>query len=453
VVLVVVFAADLALGRVELAAVEPILRLAEMAGLLLVMGTVLRMTIDDLAQALDTARQEVAERKAAEAALARANTALEQARAGLEVRVAERTAELTQVIEASQDGILFVNPDGQMRVVNSCAADYLRLPGEPETWVGRSAGELVHYLRSSAPEAAGALATAVDFHADGDEAEQGEIGASPYILRWYRTPVTLDANELAYLVVLRDVTERRRMETLREDLIRALVHDLRNPLASIMTSLSLIAHADDKGTNRLSSLQRRHAENVRTSAREMVRLVDNILDVSRLETGQMPLRRSLLPASDLVAETVKKQRPLAAEKEIALEVKLARERCLVWVDPGLVARVLQNLLDNALKFTPAGGSILVHLRTPGAPAAGQELADCVQVSVSDSGPGIPPEIQDRIFDKFVSGGPKGSGLGLAFCKMAVEAHGGRIWLDGNSNNGARFAFTLPAASDTLPAGS
>lgn len=449
VVLIVVYAADISLERVPPTEVQPVLRLAEMAGLLLVMGAVLRLTIEDLAQALEKAKQEVEERKAAEAALARANQALEQARAQLETRVEERTAELAHVIEASRDGILFVNPDGHLRVVNTCAAEYLQLPGEADAWVGRRAEDLIQEVKPSAPSASAALAEAVAFQDNGAEADDGEIEVPPNILRWYRTPVTLDANELAYLVVLSDVTERRRMETMREDLTRALVHDLRNPLAAIRSSLHIISHPDEAGTQRLSARQRRQAENAKESVREMVRLVDNILDVSRLESGQMPLRLALIPTYDLVTQTVEKQQPLATERGVSLTCSLSPELPSVWVDQELVERVLQNLLDNALKFTPPGGSIAVQARAAAAPGEEQERGDFIEVAVSDSGSGIPPELQEDIFGKFVSGSSKGSGLGLAFCKMAVEAHGGRIWLARNSDRGTRFAFTLPTSGDRI----
>jgi signal transduction histidine kinase len=171
----------------------------------------------------------------------------------------------------------------------------------------------------------------------------------------------------------------------------------------------------------------------------MQNLVSAILDVSQLESRQMPVERAPVQLSALVAEVLQLQLSLAEQKQISFENNLSADLPPAWADARLVERVLQNLIGNALKHTPAGGAIRIAAQpTSSAPPM-------LSVSVSDTGSGIPSEIQGRLFQKFVTGEQKGhgSGLGLAFCRLAVEAHGGRIWAESDSGSGATFTFTLP----------
>jgi signal transduction histidine kinase len=171
----------------------------------------------------------------------------------------------------------------------------------------------------------------------------------------------------------------------------------------------------------------------------MLNLVRAILEISQLESRQMPLDHTLVSLADLAADVLDSQLPLAAEKGLHLESDVSPDLPPAWADAAMIERVLQNLVGNAIKFTPAGGVIRVSA------AADTTDRSKLFVSVSDTGPGIPPEIQDRLFQKFVTGrqAGRGSGLGLAFCKMAVEAHGERLWVESTSESGTTFTFSLP----------
>ncbi|MFI5366952.1 MAG: histidine kinase N-terminal 7TM domain-containing protein [Candidatus Binatia bacterium] len=245
-----------------------------------------------------------------------------------------------------------------------------------------------------------------------------------------------------HLVLLRDITERKLLEHMREDVTHALVHDLRNPIAGISGSLEMLA--DDEGTGAARG-RRDLLATARANAQRMLGLVNSILDVSRLESGQLPLERQPVQLSTLVTEALQLQESLTAEKQLRVENVLPADLPLVLVDPQLIIRVLHNLLDNAIKFTPPGGTIRVTART--AADDREPPGKRVEVTVSDSGPGIPPQLQGRLFQKFVSGNQpgRGSGLGLAFCRLAVETHGGRIWADGAPGTGTSVTFTLPQA--------
>ncbi|OQY24837.1 MAG: hypothetical protein B6I34_03120 [Anaerolineaceae bacterium 4572_32.1] len=237
------------------------------------------------------------------------------------------------------------------------------------------------------------------------------------------------------LLVLRDVTEERLLEEMRQDLTHTMVHDLRNPLTTLSMSLGLL---DVPHSNNLLPKQRAMLEIARTTIEKMTKLVNNILDVSRLESGLLPLERAPVLLDDLVDGVLPAQAILAAQKGLRLECDIPSTLPHVWVDARLIDRVLENLIGNAIKFTPAGGRVEVL-----AVADSSE----VSVSISDTGPGIPPELQSRLFQKFTTGEREesGSGLGLVFCKLVIEAHDGRIWVESEPAHGATFTFILPIA--------
>jgi signal transduction histidine kinase len=172
-------------------------------------------------------------------------------------------------------------------------------------------------------------------------------------------------------------------------------------------------------------------------------LINAILDVNRLESGQMPLEREPVRFDITAAEVVEMEQVLTRDKRLTLENTVRPDLPLVSVDVELLRRVLQNLIGNAIKFTPAGGHIAIDAQVD--PADPQYLV----VSVKDDGLGIMPDLQARLFQKFVSGRVRGrgSGLGLAFCRLVVEAHGGRIWVESTPGSGAVFHFTLPVIEE------
>lgn len=434
---------------------DPVLKVVEIGFLLLLMGVVLRMTINDLNDALQRARREVTERKLAEEALARANRELEKARDELEERVAQRTAELAQanrdlqtLIQSSQDGILFLSHDLRLSVINTRAVELLRLPGEVGDWENRPATDIVKELEETAPTAASAAEEELRRFAEGARSgADGDFQVPPYAIYWYGVPVKVRGDRMAHLVVLRDVTEQQRAEQMRNDLIRAMVHDLRNPLSGMLTALRTIEWLDKQGQAPLTDIQRRSVERTSDSAERMVNLVDNILDVSRLESGQMPIAPAAIAVDDLVEKVVDSQLLLATEKKLTLTYEVEAGLPPAWADGDLLERILQNLLDNAIKFTPEKGHITVKARTADQ-EDGAEPA-FIRIDVADTGPGIAPALQRRLFQKFVAGDEDdaGSGLGLAFCKLAVDAHGGNLWVESRPGEGATFTFTVPAAQD------
>lgn len=236
--------------------------------------------------------------------------------------------------------------------------------------------------------------------------------------------------------VFHDITERLQLEQVREDLTHMIVHDLRNPLSSIMSSLELIRArlrdpSIDIPLDQLFAVAQRSGE-------RLFGLIDSILDVARLESGRAELTYQVIDVESLIGEAVETLRPVAVGREIRLVFHVPQGLPAIQGDRNLLLRTLTNLLDNALKFTPHGGEVQVTVDRPS--------ADVLQFAVSDTGPGIPLEYQERIFDRFArlpNEKARGTGIGLAFCKLAVEAHGGRIWVESQPGKGATFKFTIP----------
>jgi signal transduction histidine kinase/putative methionine-R-sulfoxide reductase with GAF domain len=350
---------------------------------------------------------------------------------------------LQALINSSRDGVILVGIDGRILIMNAPALELLRQPGQPQEWLGHSLREALTLLRIFAPTAfRAAMAEARRVRRDNGLAGEGEIEVPPHTVRWVSLPVMTGTRPQGRLIVLYDVTNERAVERLREDMTHTMVHDLRNPLGSIYSALGMVTEGmlGDVPPDQLEVLQV-----AQQSAHRMLELVNAILDVSRLEGGRMPVEQRAFSLADLVSESLTAQAALADNKNIRLESSVSSELPLAWADADIIARVLQNLVGNAIKFTPAGGSVKVTARC-------EEQARCSKlfVQVSDTGPGIPPEIQSRLFQKFVSGQQeeRGSGLGLAFCKLALEAHGERIGVESTPGQGATFSFSLAIAPPT-----
>jgi len=349
----------------------------------------------------------------------------------------QERSRLQALIRASRDGVVLVGLDLRVLVINKRALELLNLPETPEHWLQRSLLELLSPLRHHAPGVLRAMIAETRRARVGDEPPgEGEADLAPQVIHWTNLPVVLEAHPLGRLILLRDVTEERALEKMRDDLTHTMVHDLRNPLTSIGIALNLL---DFELTNMFTPMQAQTFDLALQGVEQLVQLVNAILDVSRLEKGQMPLERQKVVLNTVVDEVLLLEAPLAQDRQLHLHADLPTTLPLVWVDPNVISRVFQNLVGNALKFTPAEGQVFLAA-TPSA-----ESPDFVCLSVRDTGHGIPPELQGQLFQKFVTGRQlgRGSGLGLAFCRLAVEAHGGRIWVETQVGEGTTFFFTLP----------
>ncbi|MBN1956514.1 MAG: GAF domain-containing protein [Anaerolineae bacterium] len=239
--------------------------------------------------------------------------------------------------------------------------------------------------------------------------------------------------------IYHDLSERQELEKVREDLIHMIVHDLRNPLASILSSLELIGDAvrDNEPIlppPQLLSIAQR-------SGKRLDLLIDSILDLARLESGAAELDVNQFDVNGMVKESIDQMQPLAAARNLRL-TRSVESTLYLHGDRALLVRVLMNLLDNAIKYTPLGGEVQLDVR--------QEDEQAILFSVADTGPGIPAEYHEMVFDRFARvhfEKARGTGLGLALCKLVVEKHNGQIWVESAADQGATFKFTIPL---TLP---
>ncbi|MBM3150679.1 MAG: GAF domain-containing protein, partial [Chloroflexi bacterium] len=238
---------------------------------------------------------------------------------------------------------------------------------------------------------------------------------------------------------LRDITERKDLDSLREDLIAMIYHDLRSPLANIVSSLDVLSSLFGREENET-------VQSVLTiascSTARIQRLISSLLDINRLESGQPVGSQEAVTVKSLFDDALDAVQPMAESRSQAIKVVIPGKLPAAWVDVDMIRRVLINLLENASKFSPPEGKIEL----------GAALDDnWLKVWVQDTGPGIPAAEQGRIFEKFtrlkVKGGPGGLGVGLAFCRLAVLGHGGRIWVESKAGHGARFLLTLPPARE------
>lgn len=216
-------------------------------------------------------------------------------------------------------------------------------------------------------------------------------------------------------------------------------HELRAPLASVIAYAELLR---DGAGGPLTARQREYVEGIVEQGMELLNSMNDILDLARVEAGRMEVRTAPLRLGEVVGPLVRRMEPRARRKGLTLEVEDPGEAGpvpLVQADRHKVERVLCNILDNALKFTPSGGRVVVRLR-PG-PGGG------AVVSVSDTGPGIPPEEQEAIFERYYRardrGDGAGAGLGLSLARQLVEMQGGRIWVESEPGRGATFHVALP----------
>ncbi|WP_195908171.1 response regulator [Nostocoides sp. HKS02] len=255
-----------------------------------------------------------------------------------------------------------------------------------------------------------------------------------------------DQGEIVRLVgTLQDVTEQRELERLKDEFVGVISHELRTPLTSIRGALGLIAGG---AVGTLPPKAQRMADVALNSCQRLVRLVNDILDVEKMAAGKLELDLAPLPAAEVVADAIAEMKAMADQANVTIAAMPID--AVVLADRDRVAQALTNLISNAVKFSPAGGTVLVAVGPSDSkdPNASKEF---VQFTVTDEGSGIPADQLEAIFDRFTQADASdtrakgGTGLGLPICRGIVEQHGGRIWATSEPGQGSTFAFTLPAA--------
>lgn len=236
----------------------------------------------------------------------------------------------------------------------------------------------------------------------------------------------------------RDISARKESEKMRQDLINMIVHDLRGPVGNLINTIEVLPMLFDFSAEPRT---KKFLELAKHSGQEVRDLIDSMLDVGRLQGGEVYLQRGMADLNEIIQAVQDQVTPRAQAKKMELIFDPLPEISEIWVDQSMIRRVLINLVDNAIKYTPSQGRISLTPTFNG---------ETLSFAVADNGRGISQDAQARIFNKFSrvdhsSNAPAGVGLGLAFCKLAVEAHGGSIWVEseGVPGRGSTFYFTLP----------
>jgi PAS domain S-box-containing protein len=326
------------------------------------------------------------------------------------------------------DGIVMADREGRVQLVNRRAREMFGLTPEADI-EGKP-------LSEAFPD--GALRAAVLASAE-KPGEFKEVDLStPNDRRFIRataSPVVTPgrAAELGTVFALRDVTLERELEQMKEDFLHYITHDLRNPLGSAIGFLDILL----KGTaGVLNADQHSIVSSVRRSTTRLMGLINNILDIAKMEAGRVRLQLKPTSLAGIAGRAIGILEQLAKGKSIGVHL-VAAEEFTAQADGDLIERVFTNLLGNAIKYTPNGGTITVALREKG-----PNIVCCVE----DTGEGIPADYLSRVFEKFeqVQGNRRGgTGLGLTISRFFVESHLGRIWVESEVGRGSRFYFTVP----------
>lgn len=340
---------------------------------------------------------------------------------------------LAAVLDHMADGVLITDGEGRVRLANPAAVRILGL--SPGAALGRRLAEVVrqHEIITLWRQCN---------EASEEQTELVEVGRQGSFVQAIVTPLG-GADLGACLVILQDLTRVRQLETVRRDFISNISHELRTPLASLKALSETLRDAALEDP----PAAKRFIDRMDIEVDALTQMVQELLELSRIESGQVPVRLTPVALGDVVIPAVERLRPQAARAGLALTVEIDPQGPLVLADPERIQQVVTNLVHNAIKFTPAGGSVRVYSAVGG---------DEATVLVQDTGVGIPAEDLPRIFERFYkadrarTGG--GTGLGLAIAKHIVCAHGGEIEAESVEGRGSTFRFTLPLAGPTSSGG-
>jgi two-component system phosphate regulon sensor histidine kinase PhoR len=337
--------------------------------------------------------------------------------------LADERAQLAAVLENMADGAIVIAEDGRVELVNPAAE---RLLGTSQAIaIGHSFAQVARHHEL------------IDFwqgcqQPGGERSELLEIG--PEALFWRVVVTPLEERDTApCLVLIQDLTEMHRLQTIRQEFVSNISHELLTPLASLRALVDTLrdgAATDPEAAQHFLDLAEKEVDS-------LTQIVQESLELSRIESGRLPLRLSPTPVVDLILPMVERLRPQAERAGLDVSCTLPDGLPEVLADRERVSQVMSNLLQNAIKFTPSGGQIQISAEH----AAGE-----VVVSVMDTGVGISREDLPRVFERFYKAdrarSKGGTGLGLAIAKHIVEGHGGKIWVDSVEGQGSTFSFSL-----------
>ncbi|HEX6384647.1 MAG TPA: ATP-binding protein [Anaerolineae bacterium] len=346
--------------------------------------------------------------------------------------VMEQHQQFETVLEIMADGVLITDDLGTVNLINPAATRLLNTTEKAA--LGRSFAEVVRHHQL------------INLWQDcrmerREKVEAVEVGRELFV-QVAVTPFQ-EKGARGYLVILQDLTAVHRLQTIRRDFISNISHELRTPLASLRAVVETLQDGALEDPPAAQHFLDRAVQEVDV----LTQMVEELLELSRIESGQVPLRLAPTAVSDLLLIPVERLRSQAQRADVELNLDLPSPLPPVLADAERIQQVVTNLLHNAIKFTPSPGKVTIRASGP----MTDEL-DEVVISIQDTGIGIPREDLPRIFERFYKSDRArtrsrgGTGLGLAICRHIVQAHNGRIWVNSKEGKGSTFFFSLPVSN-------
>ena len=353
----------------------------------------------------------------------------------------ERLSRRTEaILNSAGEGIAGMAVDGRLTFFNAAA---MRLTGfEPDEAIGHPGHALFHHSRpdgSPYPRQECPISEAIRLGVDRSGADQvfWRKDGTSFPVEYTVAPVREEGELTAGMIVFKDITERRVVDRMKDEFISVVSHELRTPLTSIRGSLGLLAGG---ALGPLPPKGQRMVDIAVSNTERLVRLINDILDIERMESRRATMHKEAADVAALVGDAAEMMRPIAAAAGVELAVQPLDDS--VWADSDRIVQTLTNLLSNAIKFSPRNARVSVTCE--------REVGE-ILFRISDEGRGIPPDQLETVFERFQqvdasdSREKGGTGLGLAICRSIVHAHEGRIWAESAGGQGTTLCFTLPMA--------
>lgn len=394
----------------------------------------LKITIDNAFERTDliiSLEEKIKELNSTQEELKKVNSHLESLVRARTSELEAANAELKAIIESSPDGILTLNKDFIINSVNpaivslkgSFKKDIINIP------LTKIIG--LNKLRDIKPDKLTKPCfdnNCIMYNDRLNKTIPVEISIAPII-------TGDESTEHSFVVVVRDVTSQKETERLREDFIATLTHDLRTPLQAAIQTLNFFL---DKTLGELNEKQVKYLDTMRTSNKDMLGLVNALLEVYKYESGELKLTKDSIIINDVINQCFEEIKSLISQKNITMETDMPPTTLQIFADKKELRRVLANFIGNAINYTPTNGKITVKASS---------VNNFVTVTVTDTGRGIPTTDLGKLFQRFSQGTSKqrstGTGLGLYLSRQIIEAHGGKVWVQSKENEGSTFGFSIP----------
>ena len=367
--------------------------------------------------------------------------------AELYAQAQERLSELAAVLNSVGEGLLVLDASGQIMLVNEplhalTNASLAEFTGRRLVDLDEVSLGYVGFTRKQVEEIVIGMAQGIVPPAPRTTIKIGE-GSSERILERTSSPVwDRKGRVTGCTIVFRNMTDEIQVTQTRELITETLIHDLRSPASAVLGALDVVEETISRAKLNNDEVVAQAIEVARRGAQRVLGMIESLLEIARFQSGRIEIAHTNIGLRMLAANVLNDFMSQSLEYGIILRNEIPEDIPQVHTDLGKTTRVLTNLIDNALKFTPAGGQVILSA----APFGSHMIA----VQVNDTGPGVPDEYREKIFERFsqvpgLLGRRRGSGLGLTFCRLALEAQGGRIWVEPRSGGGSSFVFTLPVA--------